>query len=240
MLTIVGFLWRDPDCRTQYREEHVNTWARMIHENLTIQHRFIVLTDFSEPSFDRLIMGKRLWDDYREIRHEAWRPEFPQCLVRLKVFSREMLDLLGPRFVSIDLDCVVTGNLDDLFARDEDFLIYRRPVLRSEDRKDPYQASMFLMDAGARAQVWEDFRGEASLRTLANKQDAKYFLKTDQGWMLYKLGPNEAGWTMDDGVYSWPWMQHKKIARPPENARIIFFHGKNKPWDYDWIRESYQ
>ena len=240
MLTIVGFLWRDPECRTQYNEEHVNMWARMIDRNLTIQHRFVVLTDFPDANFDRLIMVKRLWDDHRYVRHETWRPEFPQCYVRLKIFSREMADLLGPRFVSIDLDCVVTGNLDDLFAREEDFLIYRRPIRLSEDRKNPYQASMFMMDAGTRAKVWDDFRGEASLAEVANKQNAKFFLQTDQGWMLYKLGPNEKGWSMDDGVYSWPWMQHKRISEPPQGARMIFFHGKNKPWDYDWIRRCYQ
>lgn len=243
MLTIVGWLWRDEVCRTQYTEGDVNLWAHMIHRNLTIPHRFIVLTDFPAPNFDRLIRGKRLWDDHREVRIDGWRREFPQCWVRLKIFSKEMAEMLGERFVSIDLDCLVTGNLDAILAREEDFLIYHRPILLSEDRNDPYQASMFMMNAGCRSKVWEDFHGQKSLEELAQLPGAKYFLKTDQGWILYKLGREEKGWSMEDGIYSWPWMQHKRIARPPENAKIIFFHGKNKAGDYDWInwiRERYQ
>jgi hypothetical protein len=174
-----------------------------------------------------------------------WREEFPQCYVRLKAFSRISREVLGPRFVSIDLDCVVTGNLDDILGRTEDFLICKRARVAKSEYAEPYQASMWMMDAGARAHVWESFRGPASLERLAGRKHEKIYKKTDQGWMIYQLGKREAVWTMDDGVYHWPWLRENELSGYlPKNARIIFFQGREKPWNMAeapmWVRRHYR
>jgi len=218
----------------------------MIERNLTIPHRFVLLTDRMKSRYDKLIEPVKLWDDWRTLRREEWREEFPQCLVRLKAFSPEMSSILGERFVSIDLDCVVTGNLDAILSRTESFLICRRAAIRPEDIDNPYQASMWMMDTGARAHVWTQFRGAKTLDALADKPLAKYYLATDQGWILYALGPDEAGWTGGDGVYGWPWLKANECADPlPDNARIVFFQGNRKPWNFEdnerpeWIARHY-
>ena len=232
MLTIVGWLWRDKHCRNQYFPEHANAWARAIHRNLTLPHRFVLLTDKPKWKFDPLIEKIPLWDDWRNVRSEAWREEFPQCLVRLKAFSRDMRAILGDRFVSIDLDCSVVGNLDAILGRTEDFLICLRPLPRRS--VNIYQARMWMMNAGARENVWLDFKGAKSLRKIAQEfapEVARHYLATDQGWLLYKLGRHEAGWKANDGVYFWPWL--KETGRDqdlPKNARIVFFPGMEKPW----------
>jgi len=212
----------------------------MLDRNITIPHRFVVFTDNINAPFDHEIEPYPLWKDFHLLKTHTvrWRREFPQCYVRLRAFSREkeMRAILGPRYVSIDLDCVVLGNLDAILSRNEDFLIYRKPILVSADRENPYNGSMWMMDTGARPEVWEDFKGESSL--LEMPKDLR-FHTTDQGWMLHKLGLDEKGWGMDDGVFSWKYLSEKAM-RPPENAKIIFFHGKLKPEHYLFIAEAYR
>lgn len=237
-LSIVLWQWRDPECRVQYTAEDVNICARMIERHLTIPHRFICFTDDVRGEFDDNIEARPLWNDFHLLKTplSEWRREFPQNYVRLFAFSDKFKDLVGPRYASIDLDCVVLGDLDPLFSRSEDFLIWRKAIVFSTDRQDPYNCSLWMMDTGARPQVWRDFRGIKSLQ----KMPPDYrFHKTDQGWMLYKLGLEEPGWTKDDGVYEWKWLVHKAM-RPPKNARIVFFNGKLKPRDYFWIRDNYR
>jgi len=230
-LTIVLWLWSDPNCRTQYTPEHVERCARAVHANLTLPHRFVLMTDRMDKKYDRLIEPVELWDDWRRVKNEVWRPEFPQCYVRLRAFAPEMKRIFGDRFVSIDLDCVVLGNLDAILSRAEDFIICKRARVTKGDFYDRYQASMWMMNTGAREDVWSSFHGEESLRKLAGKKHEKLYLKTDQGWMLYKLGRHEAVWTMEDGVYHWPWLKHNGLCENlPANSRIVFFNGREEPW----------
>lgn len=225
-LTIVGWLWRDEQCAAQYRPEHVNAWARMIHQHLSIPHRFVLVTDQPDADYDPLITTVPLWDDWREVPNPKWGPKKPKCYVRLKAFSKEAREILGPRFVSIDLDCLVLGSLDALFMRKEDFLICKRihPTY--------YNGSMWMMTAGARSFVWEDFNGAQSVA------EAQKFIGSDQAWLCYRLGPNEKGWQdVRDGVYGWTRIKNTRsyYREPPRNARIIFFYGGAKPWNL-WQR----
>lgn len=224
-LTIVGWLWRNAQ-GPRYTAEHANAWARMIHRNLSLPHRFVLMTDDPGASYDPLIEPVALWDDWRTLKNPAWPASKPQCYVRLKAFAREAEAIFGARFVSMDLDCIVVGSLDPLFQRTEDFLIFRRFQLTSRDRLNCYNASMWMMTAGARAQVWEDFKGEESVKA------ARQFMGSDQAWIHYKLGLKEPGWTSQDGVYGWPRIRDDSRYRekPPPNARIIFFYGGFKPW----------
>jgi hypothetical protein len=71
---------------------------------------------------------------------------------------------------------------------------------------------------------------------------------TDQAWIRHVLGPDEKGWTQEDGVYGWPVIRSKHKRRPPAEARIVFFYGGIKPWsvidkkttfESPWIAENY-
>jgi hypothetical protein len=230
MLTVVGWLWRNADCMTQYGVEHAKTWARMIDRHLTLPHRFVLATDYPREKwneFDPLIEPLELWDDWRELKNKTWGQQRPHCYVRLKAFSGKAREFFGDRFVSIDLDCVVIKNLDALFDRDEDFLIFRRQQLTPKDKLNFYQGSMWMMHAGAREFIWTDFKGEESIRAAAG------YMGSDQAWLRHRLSPDEAGWTAEDGVYGLPQLLRQGFdSQPPENARIVFFYDAKKPWDY--------
>lgn len=244
MLTVLTWLWHDPACMTKYEPWHVRRWAEQIESHLTLPHRLAVITDASMGKSDYFsgVENIPLWDDWREFRHPAWPEHYPQCWHRLKAFSAEMREILGPRFVSIDLDCVVTGSLDPLLSRTEDFIICGRAPINPGDEYNPYQASMWMMDAGARRQVWDSFEGAGSVDLAAGEPLARYYVATDQGWIYFCLGTGEASWTMNDGVYTWKWLKRNgKADNLPENARIVFFPGKEKPWNIKnapgWVKK---
>lgn len=89
--------------RAKYTADHVNRFASMVNRHLSMPHEIVCITD-DPAGIDRsAVRIVPMWDDVRE---------FGMCWTRLKVFKPEMADLIGPRFVSIDLDCVIVGSLD--------------------------------------------------------------------------------------------------------------------------------
>lgn len=233
-LTVCTWLWRQPGCRTRYTADHVNTWARMVSRHLTLPHRLLCLTD--DPDGIEIDTAP-VPTDFTDVRVERWSSKrgYPQCYRRLALFRRDIDGLLGPRFVSMDLDCVVFGSLDPLFDRDDDLVLFR-----GTGRKRPYNGSMILMDAGARPEVYEDF-SQASA-----EKAARHHLGSDQGWLAYKLGPDETIWTDRDGVrHHNPRVRRMMRCRSciERQVRVLFFAGRVKPWDLmhePVIREHYR
>lgn len=230
MLTILGWLWKNAHAEgPHYTPEHAGVWARMIHRNLTLPHRFVVVTDTPEAEFDPLIKPVPLWDDCRDVKPN-WGEKKVNCYPRLKAFSVEARDLIGERFVSIDLDLVVLGNddssalpwpfLDPLFDRPEEFVMLRRFLQNGASKLNVYQGSMWMMTAGARKDVWTSFKGQESAK------QTKHLIGTDQAWITHTLGPNEAGWTDKDEVICWTdalsnWPRYRN-APPP--VKMVFFN----------------
>ena len=148
-----------------------------------------------------------------------------------------MVGLIGPRFVSVDLDAVVVNDLRPLWNRPEDFVIYHYPL-----RTTPYNGSMWMMNAGAREQVYTQFRPHVS-PALARKAG---FKGSDQAWMCYMLGPNEATWGYKDGVVAWRSDLKMRDYQLPKHSRIVFFQGLTDPWTKEaqdrapWIAQHYR
>lgn len=230
-LTIVGWLWRNQQSRVQYDVEHANIWAPMLDRHISLPHRFVLVTDHPRERWDEfhpLIEPVELWDDWRDLRNVSWGLDKPQCYVRLKAYSAWAREIFGDWFVSIDLDCVALQPLDPLFEHDDEFRIIHRAPVRRSDQDNKYQASMWMMKAGSRDFIWNDFKGEESIK------ESLQYLGSDQAWLRHRLGNDEAGWSEDDGVYGFPRIEKISQYRkaPPANARIIFFYGNKKPWDF--------
>lgn len=240
MLTVCTFKWHDPGYRWNplftYGPEHVNRLYRGVSRHLYLPHRFVCVTDDAE-GIDPGVEIVPLWDDLR------W---MGGCYTRLRAFAPDMADVLGPRFVWMDLDSVVVGNLDPLFSRQEPFVIWAHG-----NRKAPYCGSMVMMDAGARAEVWERFDPQTS------PAEASRFIGTDQAWIAHCL-PGEATWTRKDGVYSRTQVppstalggvaRRRYGAAPgalPSGARVVFWHGPFDPSmpevqaKYPWVQRHW-
>ena len=122
-ISIVVFKWRRIKTGfqlpyvTDYTSEHVNKLYRGIQRNTTVPFRFICVTD-DKTNIDSEIEVIPL---FKESAHLM---KYGGCYHRLFIFSKDIEKYFGPRFITIDLDAVITGSLDKLLtSRTEDFVI---------------------------------------------------------------------------------------------------------------------
>jgi hypothetical protein len=231
-LTVCCWKWRTPvGYRSKFDAKSVNVLRAMVARHYARPHRFVCITDDAK-GIDGDIRTVPIWTDFAHLRG----PNGVNCYRRLRAFSAEAADLIGPRFVSLDLDCVITADVSPLWDRPEDFVIWGDTA-----RGTPYNGSMFLLTAGARRQVWERFDPEHS-PAYAKRLG---YIGSDQAWIGACLGLNERKWSQADGVYSFRNEIHGKRRDLPANARVVIFHGKHDPWvpavqaQHRWIKEHW-
>lgn len=227
MITILTWLWAQPDCRTRFTADHVNVWASMVRRHATIPHRIACVTDMPagiDPSVE-IIAPPREFEDWRI---PSWGSGKPQCLRRISMFRKDAGSIFGERFACMDLDCIVSSSLDGILSAPEDFRICKGTA-----KNRPYNGSLMLISAGCRPQVYEDFTFEGAM------QAGQSFVGSDQAWIMYKLGPNEAVFDLDDGVQmSTGWFR--------ADAPLTFYPGSIKPWDVvrlggnEWAERHYR
>ena len=227
MITILLWKWHQPNYRSKFTAEHVNIMTNMIGRNLDIPHRFLCITD--DPAGVKCETYP-LWDEPNVNLPQGK----PNCYRRLKVFG-EFGKELGDRLMSIDLDAVITKNITPIVDRKEDFVIWGDTA-----KSTLYNGGFWIMTPGARAQVWEKFTPMAPNITQKLK-----IIGSDQAWISHTLGPGEATWTTEDGVFSYRNHLRKGLLPKPPNARIVFFHGSFDPWSahcqaHRWVREAYK
>lgn len=231
---VVCFKWvPTPGYRSTFGPDTVRVLRNMVARHYPKPHRFICVTD-NAKGLDG-IETMPLWKDFADVRspHGA---NNPSCYRRLKVFSPEARDWFGNRFVVLDLDTVIVGDLTPLWERPEDFVIWGETNPRSW-----YNGSMFLMTAGSRRQVLDRFDPRRS--PLEAKAAGNF--GSDQGWISRCLGPGEAMWRTSDGVYSYNLHVRHNGARLPADARIVMFHGNLDPWTHGgqaipWVKDNWK
>lgn len=227
-LTILTWLWRQPDSWEDYTAYHVNVFADMVRRNLSITHRIACVTDTPE-GIDTSITIIPPPREFEDVRIPTWGEHKPQCLRRLSMFRRDAAQIFGQRFVCMDLDCVISDSLDPLFATDALF-----KICSGTQRGRLYNGSMMLITAGSRPQVYERFTPELAI-VAGNR-----FLGSDQAWISYILGPGEPIWGPEDGV-CW-----RDVPHLSGQCRITFYPGLPKPWEIikfrptGWVAEYYR
>jgi hypothetical protein len=216
----------------QYTAAHVNAMGRALQKHLTIPHEFICITDDPTGVEFRTIP---LWDKCRDLGG---------CYNRLYVFSEDMRELIGDRFVCIDLDCVIVGNLDELFSREEDFIINKFYGKRSHQF---YNGGLFMMNAGARRQVWDEFAKDpaGNRDLLVSRCKKRELLGTDQAWISHILGRGEALFMEDDGVEVFHFLPNARFPKRGKDllprSKMVLMAGKIDPtseyFDNLWIQQ---
>ncbi len=250
MIKIVTWKWdagTHPKKGIKFGAKHVNVLASMMKRHLHMDHEMVCITD--DPT--GINSGVRIVPLWKEFNR------YGGCFGRLRVFSPKMVDIIGKRFVSIDLDVVITGDITPLIDRSEDFVIWGEHF-----RKAPYCGSFLMMTAGARQNVYDSFIPEEYPSNIKGK----WPYGTDQDHICHCLYPREAMWTSKDGVYNFNYTIRKwekigsvlnskykrgkylnnflkfggttdQFRRPrmegngalPEGARMVFFNGVHDP-----------
>ncbi len=242
MLDVICWKWKPgfKAYRSKFSAEHVNTLRAMVARHYQKPHRFSCITD-DPAGIDPRVRVIPLWPDHGQLVSPHGFSN-PSCYRRLRVFARDAGELIGPRFVSMDLDCVVVGDLAPVFDRPEHFVMWEGTAGRNF-----YNGSMFMLTAGMRPQVWELFDRHKSPADAT----AQGFVGSDQAHICNVLGPAEATWTRADGVYSWRNHLRRRNGKLPADPgapppRLVYFHGiSGDPWSdvcrrqAPWIADHY-
>lgn len=234
MLTVLTYLWQDPEFKQEhgfsYHPDDVRLLKRMVDRHMTEPHDFAVVTDTPQAFVDDKGIRPVPFPERRA--HVDGR-----IYEKLYTFSDDM-KRVGSRILQMDLDCVVVGDMDPLVQRDEDIVLWRNPRRTGAwtGRLHPtiafYNASLLLITAGAYAHVWDGFDPELTEPQWSGDQD----------WYSHVLGPDMPHWDNTDGA--WRYWRHVKNPEVgfkgalPDNARVVFFPGGDKPWEPEIMREA--
>lgn len=236
MLTFVCWKWKPPlGYRSKFEAATVNVLYAMLTRHYHEPFELVCVTD-DPTGIAPHVRIVRLWSDHANLPSPHGRGN-PSCYRRLKMFSKEAATFLAPRFVSIDLDVVIVGDITGLFAHTLDIKLYGDTA-----RGTPYNGSLIQHTAGTRTQLWEQFDPLIS-PVLGLK--LKY-IGSDQAWIGACLGPNEAKFTAKDGIYSYRNQIAPQGGMLPATAKIVIMHGHVDPWDplmqrkHAWIKEHYR
>lgn len=222
MLEIVCFKWG------KYAAHHVNVLESMLSRNLTIKHRLTCITDNPDGVNCRTYP---LPSTVKGVSMSGAKRRY----IKLWAYSDEMREVMdGRRLLLLDLDIVITGNLDDIVSRAEEIVFWDDP-----HQLTPYNSSVVLMNIGSRKQVWDRFDPKHSPKVC----ETSTVIGHDQNWAAQVLGPDEATWTKRHGIYS----MRNDVMREglKDNAKIVVFHGPRDPSmpefqrKYPWIQKHW-
>jgi hypothetical protein len=174
----------------KYDATYVNRLHSMVSRHLSLPHRFLCLTE--DPA------GVSCETEMLDANLDGW-------WHKITLFRPEPYGIRG-RMLFIDLDTVITGSLDEMATYPADFCIL------DDFLGNGYGSGVFLLEAGARPQVWEQFNEHVPQRFYG-----------DQDWISSQLA-GEATWPKE-------WCRSYRLhAREaiPEGAKMICFHGQPK------------
>lgn len=235
MLSVVCWKWKPPKFYDRtFSSDAVNTLYNMVKRNYSGPFAFHCFTDDAE-GINPDIRTHPVPDIFSNLESPLG-VHYPSCYRRLAAFSPDFRGIVGERFVSLDLDCVIVGSVDALWNRGEDIIFWESQV-----PNQPYNGSMWLHRSGTRPQVLEKFYPFTSPKLA---RDAG-FIGSDQAWFSYIL-PGQPTWGKEDGVVSWQTHCKNRGWQLPPGARIVFFQGLESPWDAHvqnrarWIKEHYK
>ena len=231
---------------SKYPAEFVNRLHNMVRRNTTVPVNFYCITDNTE-GLDEGINFRMLPD----LGIKGW-------WYKLMLFKSELFDISGTT-IFLDLDVVITSNIDELFT-------YEPGTFRIiKDLKRGFNSSVFRLEIGSQTEVWERF--------WENKESIIERLHGDQDWIAEAIPHHMNEWPREWVVSfkkqcnarakrTWGAIGRillkldmfpttKGYAQLPEEARIVIFHGKpdpvdvmNGPWgvwkEAPWIREYWK
>lgn len=152
------------------------------------------------------------------------------CYRRLIQFKHQIAD----RWMMLDLDCVITGDLVPLVRELEQYDFAMNRYCFTNARRQYYNGAL-QWHTGARPEVWDKFLGEPNAEAIERDPE---LVGTDQAWISHVLGPNEKTVDTRNGVYDASQIKRKL----PDDARIVFFHGARDPSQckFPWVKEFYR
>lgn len=236
MINVVTFKWDKPGYRSTFNEGHVNILFNMLKRNSTVPFKMFCVTD-NAKDINPDITVIPIWPNPAPHYGGATRPN---CFVRLKMFSEEVQQMLGgDKSIWIDLDTVITGNIDSILTDPADFKIWK-----VDGEVSACNGSLCMIKHGVRTDIWDTFRPSDVDKHSAYRGKLG-LIGSDQAWIMQKLNDKTEFFGQKDGVYSFRCHLKETLDLPPK-AKIVFFHGQFDPWmdhvkkRWKWVAKNYQ
>lgn len=169
MIGIVSVKVNGPK-RNPYTSEWVNKLANMVDKNMSLPHEHICLTDYPKGIDKRIkIIPIKMKNWYN---NRGW-------WAKTECFNPKIQELLCERNLLLDLDSLITGNLDEMVNLEGDFLCAEStaPNFKPKGVITKYGSSIVIWDRGSRPQIYTELT-----------KDIPYRLRGDQDWMAEILG----------------------------------------------------
>lgn len=198
----------------------------MIARNCTVPHKFICVTDEKIDGIDCIPMD--------------WSKHVPGTIFARLAQHGPLGHKLGSRVLSLDLDIVITGNIDHIVSRPEPRVWWKNPNWPAPQRSF-YQSSVQLFTPGTTTFLYDDFDPEQTPRWVNWRYGGK-----EQAWLAERMDWNEATFDERDGIYGAGRLGGKGVYSDlPENAALVSFPGARIPSQpevqekHPWIAKHY-
>jgi len=205
-VTIVCWKWG-----TKYSAIHVNALASMLEQLVSIPYQLLCLTDDPKGINCETVPAWNYPVVINSNRPKNWRKLYT-------LSSRFQNQFDTPLVAQIDLDVLITSNIDHLFQLPDttEFKILTGTIFKGKELS-LYNSSFWVCRNGARSFIFDQFNPRTSPQLIPS-----YYKGSDQAWISY-LSENEEVFTIEDGIG-----QHKSRH---ENLPMLFFAGSDDPWN---------
>lgn len=186
-----------------YTWTHVTRLKNMVARHLTVPHEFHVI-DPTKMHEMATALGFLPIPSRRNLR-------------RIMLFSAEAERWFGRRIFQIDLDMVITGNIDHLIT-DDLFKIWKSGSTGAHGHA--YNPSLMYMRAGALNEAWKEAKDDPV--AALERARANGWTGSDQAIIANFIHPYSVTYGREDGIYSW---RDDDVRGLPSDARVVSFHG---------------
>lgn len=206
---------------TRYGPEYVNRIYAMVERNITPPFRVICLTDDKEG-----IRSEVVCRDLPELG--CPRPtNAPGKWPKTALWGKKLFDLEGV-VLFIDLDVVITGDLDPFFAFGQpDDVILARNWVKPLERLG--QTSIFRFRIGAHAYMLENFQKDPEGIAGKYQFEQRYVTQCVRGGVKFWPGKLVKHFRMNC-LGPWP-LRYLRPAKLPKGCSVVIFPGKPDPAD---------
>jgi len=226
MLTVVTWRWG-----SKFGPEYVNRLRAGLARHLRLDHELCCVTDDPTGLDPRV----RVVTMPTEFAHTS------RCRRRMWQFARARLADFGYRFLHIDLDTVLTGDITAIVDRQEPLVCWRAHYA------NVVSPAFMLLDTGYLHDLWQRFAADpdgypaaTGVRNASDLAMLNHFLKDR---------PEPAYWDDRDGFVPYFGVRYERLEhlgvgpnRPtlPDGARVVMLGGADldvlEQGRYDWIR----
>lgn len=236
-LAVVCYQWNNGF--RKYLPDYVNRLAKRYRQHLPLPHRFVCITDETQ-GFSADVELLPLPEGAREVA-KLRSPEgdrFPASYRRLWTLSDEARSIADRILVS-DIDALIVGPCAPLIDVDADFVGWRPRFAWGTAHR--VGGGSWLVRTGRFGKLWRRLLENPQREIRAAR--AAGFRGSDQALLSFWMRGCIV-WPKDCGIYQSQDLKKSRFERKPDDARIVHFNGKYKPWDsrmqrIPWIRRAF-